>query len=369
MYGYNYGINADYDITKVDADKVPPHQVLCGGFPCQAFSKAGKQAGVNDTRGTLFFEIERILRHHHPQFILLENVRNLVSHDHGHTWATITSVLKDIGYRLTATPLLLSPHQFGVPQLRERVYIAGVYDPKNVNTPINLEFDGLLHKDELSIYPILEQGVQENTISAQEADALEVWDEFLHGINTRSIGFPVNIDYFQYKGDTKDLPIWKRQHIGRNISLYQSNKTFIDKWLKKHDYLKRFTPTQRKLEWQCADAIDTIFEGIIQMRPSGIRVKKPTVFPALVAMVQIPIIGRHRRRLTPRECARLQSFPEDFKLCANEHQAFKQFGNSVNVKVLTEIFKRLVDTYGPIRHINCDNSSGNYPAQLHHTLF
>lgn len=369
VYEANYAINASFDITTVDAKKVPNHQVLCGGFPCQAFSKAGKQAGINDTRGTLFFEIERILRHHHPQFIMLENVRNLVSHDHGRTWATITVVLKDIGYRLTADPLLLSPHQFGVPQLRERVYIAGVYDPENVDTPIELRFDNLQHKDDLSIYSILEADAPQNTISDQEAKALEAWDEFIAGIENRSIGFPINIEYFCYNGSTDDLPDWKKQHIAKNKALYLANKPFIDSWLKKHNGLKQFTPTQRKLEWQCGTSINSVFEGIIQMRPSGIRVKKPTVFPALVAMVQIPIIGRYRRRLTPRECARLQSFPENFKLCANEHQAFKQFGNSVNVKVLSEIFSRLVSAYGPIRPTAETDSPDQYSTLSHPSLF
>lgn len=85
------------------------------------------------------------------------------------------------------------------------------------------------------------------------------------------------------------------------------------------------------------------------MRPSGVRVKVPTTIPALVAMVQIPIIGKYKRRLTTRECARLQSFPDSFKLCANKFQALKQFGNSVNVNVLQAVFKQLVDKYGPIQ--------------------
>ena len=346
VYQDNYGISADHDMTAVKAEDVPAHQVLCAGFPCQAFSKAGKQAGVNDTRGTLFFEIERLLRHHAPRFILLENVRNLVSHDRGRTWATITAVLKDIGYRLTAEPLVLSPHQFGVPQLRERVYIAGVYDPDNVDAPIEIEFDGFKSKSDLSIYDILDHEAPTATITKAEMDVLACWDEFYKGVDVSTIGFPVNIDYFRYEGPTGSLTAWKQSHIERNKALYGRNKAFIDRWLAKWDGLRAFTPTQRKLEWQCGDKIDTIYEGLIQMRPSGVRVKLPNAFPALVAMVQIPIIGRYLRRLTPRECARLQSFPEDFRICGNDHQAYKQFGNSVNVEVLKAIFGRLIDRYG-----------------------
>lgn len=352
-YTANYGIDAAHDMTKVDASELPFHDVLCAGFPCQAFSKAGKQAGVNDTRGTLFFEIERLLRHHHPRFILLENVRNLVSHDDGRTWNTITSVLHNIGYRLNFQPIVVSPHHFGIPQLRERVYIAGLYDPDNVTKDLHITFDELKDKKDLSIYDILEDGPisDEYKITPQEERVLTAWDEFYKGINLKVIGFPVNVDYFKGPtsmslfGDDQSLasyPKWKQSHIDRNQKLYRDNKVFIDKWLKKWNNLVDFTPTQRKLEWQAGESISTIFEGLIQIRPSGIRVKTPNVFPALVAMVQIPVIGRFRRRLTPRECARLQSFPDSFKICPNTHQAYKQFGNSVNVEVLKRVFTELL---------------------------
>lgn len=373
VYRHNYGINAAHDMTKIDVSLIPHHDVLCAGFPCQAFSKAGKQAGTNDTRGTLFFEIEKVLRYHHPPMILLENVRNLVSHDNGRTWNIITNVLKSIGYRLTSSPLILSPHQFGIPQLRERVYIGGIYDPAHIDEPIELEFDNLLNKDELSIYDILEDEKQEGfEISDQEAKVLTAWDEFYRGIKIKSIGFPVTIDYFKFNGSISDLPSWKQSHIERNVKLYHDNRSFIDSWLKKWDDLSDFTPTQRKLEWQCSDSIDSIFEGVIQMRPSGIRVKKPTVFPALVAMVQIPIIGRYRRRLTPRECARLQSFPDSFMICPNRHQAYKQFGNSVNVNVLNAIFTQMMSKYaahdfGTANHV-CKNKN-TYASKAENTLF
>jgi DNA (cytosine-5)-methyltransferase 1 len=146
VYRQNYNIDSAFDITKVMAEDIPRHDVLCGGFPCQAFSKAGKQKGVNDTRGTLFFEIERILKVHRTKYILLENVRNLVSHDNGNTWRIIHENLCSIGYRITKDPLILSPHQFGIPQVRERVYIIGVYDPENANVPLEIELPPLKAK-------------------------------------------------------------------------------------------------------------------------------------------------------------------------------------------------------------------------------
>ena len=93
-------------------------------------------------------------------------------------------------------------------------------------------------------------------------------------------------------------------------------------------------PTHRKFEWQAGDKIESLWDGLIQFRPSGVRVKVPTCFPALVAMVQIPIIGKYKRRLTVREAARLQDFPESFIPNENDQQAYKQFGNAVNVEVI-----------------------------------
>ena len=130
-YKENYGIDSDINIRDIDEKDIPQHDVLCAGFPCQTFSKAGKQEGFKDeTKGTLFFEIERILKHHKTKYIILENVRNLVSHDSGNTWKTIYNHLTKLGYRLTKEPIIISPHQLGIPQLRERVVILGIYDPE-----------------------------------------------------------------------------------------------------------------------------------------------------------------------------------------------------------------------------------------------
>jgi DNA (cytosine-5)-methyltransferase 1 len=156
VYKSNFDVDSNNDITKTNASDIPKHDVLTGGFPCQAFSKAGKQQGLNDTRGTLFFDIERILKHHKTKYIILENVRNLTSHDHGRTWQVIQHNLKTIGYRLTEKPLILSPHEFGIPHLRERVFIVGKYDPKRVSTPLEIKLDNNFKKSENNVYSILE---------------------------------------------------------------------------------------------------------------------------------------------------------------------------------------------------------------------
>lgn len=342
-YKENYGINPDIDIRDLKVEDVPEHDVLCAGFPCQAFSKAGKQEGFDDeTRGTLFFEIERILKHHHPKYIILENVRNLASHDKGRTWKTIEEHLHKAGYRLTPKPLIVSPHYFGTPQLRERVVILGIYDPERAYEPLKIDLGEFKHKNDNSIYTILdEENVGEKyNISETEEKVLTMWDEFYKGVDLDIIGFPVWFEWFK-KEAPDDFKPWKKEFVRKNNELYQRNKEFIDSWIEKWDNLEWCTPTQRKFEWQAGNNIDSIWEGLIQIRPSGVRVKVPTCCPALVAMVQIPIIGKYRRRLTVKEAARLQDFPDDFIPNENDQQAYKQFGNAINVEVIKKCVKEL----------------------------
>lgn len=343
-YKENFNIDSKHDITNVDERSIPKHDVLCAGFPCQAFSKAGKRLGINDTRGTLFFDIARILKYHHTKYIVLENVRNLVSHDNGRTWNIIKNILHDLGYRLTKEPLILSPYNFGVPQIRDRIFILGVYDPENVNIPIEIKLDNLKTKDENSIYSIIDREENNFSINEYEKNVLEIWDDFIRNFNKEKLGFPIWIDSFDRKS-LPTMPFWKQEIMKKNNLLYKEHKSFIDSWLKKNNYLSNFKKTHRKFEWQAGTSIESLYEGVIQFRPSGIRVKRPDTFPALVAIIQTPIIGSFKRRLSPRECARLQSFPENFKINKINKVAYKQFGNSANVKVIQSISRILFDNY------------------------
>jgi len=124
IYKYHFPAHAEFgDAFKIDPRTIPDFDLLCGGFPCQAFSIAGKRGGFEDTRGTLFFEIARIASVKRPQFLLLENVKGLLSHDHGKTFGTILSTLSDLGY--VCEWQVLNSKDFGVPQNRERVFIVG----------------------------------------------------------------------------------------------------------------------------------------------------------------------------------------------------------------------------------------------------
>ena len=365
-YKENYGIDSAHDITKTKAEDIPQHDVLCGGFPCQPFSKAGEQLGFEDkTKGTLFFEICRILKYHKTPYIILENVRNLASHDDGKTWKTIRDSLRELGYIITDEPIIISPHQLGIPQLRERVVIIGVHKsvgikklkielPNESKYNINFLNSGIIETGEVD---------KKYYISKHEEMVLNCWDEFIKGIKyvpevktdrktkiksynksdfKGTLGFPIwSFEFRETYDYSNEKYEWKKDFITKNRCLYEYNKKFIDSWFKKWNNLEDFTPTEQKMEWQCGTSCTSIWDGLIQFRPSGVRVKTATVFPALVAMVQIPIIGKVKRRLTPREAARLQSFPDSFICNSNDHQAYKQFGNAVNVKVIQYMAEQL----------------------------
>ncbi len=348
-YEANYGITPAGDITKIDAANIPAHDVLCGGFPCQAFSKAGNRLGFDDlTKGTLFFDICRIIEYHRPRYVLLENVRNLASHDKGNTWRVIHGKLEKLGYNLLPKPVIFSPHYIGIPQHRERVYIMCIR--KDIDNVPVFEFT----KEQIipcSIDSILQDdneipNIEEYRISTDMEKLIDLWNEFIQNINVQRLpGFPIWSDRLCDLDPNEDLsqyPAWKRNFIIKNNELYLSNRKFIDEWHERAKQNPLFFGAKAKLEWQAGQTKQpNIWNQIFQLRPSGIRVKVNTYFPALVAIVQTSIIGSKKRFLTPKECARLQSFPSDFQPDVKQQQAYKQFGNAVNVECVKLFAKHM----------------------------
>jgi DNA (cytosine-5)-methyltransferase 1 len=339
VYYANYGLMPNGDITKVIESDIPSFDVLCAGFPCQSFSKAGNRLGIEDARGTLFFDILRIAKYHKPKYMILENVRNLASHDNGNTWKTIHQNLIDIGYHVDKEPIIFSPHFIGIPQHRERVYILckrrDLGDIESFeylrNDKKECTIDTILHNDEVT-------DINNYKLSKELTDLIDIWDVFIKNIKSPLPGFPVWSDRLSELNPEEDLdrhPKWKRDFIIKNHKLYNENREFIDFWLLKANELDNFTGSKAMLEWQVGQIEEpSLWDYILQLRPSGIRVKKSTYFPALVAITQTSIVGNRKRYLTPRECARLQSFSEDFMIHPKDSIAYKQFGNSVNVRVV-----------------------------------
>lgn len=351
------------DLTEIEADeKIEDFQVICAGFPCQPFSKAGKQQGFEDEkRGKLFFKIMEIVDNHpEVEFILMENVRNLA--DRKDYWERIVEELKNRDFVITEDPLVLSPSDFGIPQIRERVFILGIKkDLKDEDLLPNSK----ITKDDLDLkmkkcetetaFSILEEDVDSSFCIAEDREeALLAWDEFRVGTNIKVIGFPIWISHFGVGIDNdsehfkamglEDMPKWKQNFLRKNRHFYQLHREFIDEWLEKYHMLDRIKLLQ-KFEWNCGEDVEDIKHGLIQIRQSGVRVKRPNFFPALVAMSNTPIVWdaklEHFREITPREAARLQSFDEEFKFTGSNNQAYKQLGNAINVEIARQLGRGL----------------------------
>lgn len=265
-YKANYGEQPFGDITKIESKSIPEHDILVGGFPCQAFSQAGKKLGFEDTRGTLFFEIARILKEKQPRAFLLENVKNLTLHDHGKTFEVIVNTLEELGYEVF--PCLFKAKDFGVPQNRERIYIVGFNKDKVSN--YNDFVMPIPPCSETKVGQILESNVDEKyTISDK------LWD----GHQRRKAEHKEKGNGFGYTLFTADSP---------------------------------YTNTISARYYKDGSEI-------------------------LIAQE-----GKNPRKITPREAARLQGFPEDFIIPVSDTQAYKQFGNSVAVPVIHAIAEEII---------------------------
>jgi DNA (cytosine-5)-methyltransferase 1 len=394
-WGEPGGFDVHGDIREV-LDEIPEMDVICAGFPCQPFSKSGSQKGFQDqTRGTLFHDICHLAEKHKPKVLFLENVPHLVKHDGGNTFAVIQKRIEELGYDFQWS--ILSPHKFGVPQVRTRVYMVAIR--KDLSGGRDFSFPNEMCEIELDVRSVLDKKVDSKyALSEKELAWLNMWEEFLINVNTETKlpGHPIWADSFigdeTLPGDLSQytkaelleigrewsnygwvktvkksmnktqiikaisLPLWKQNFVKKNRILYKENKKFIDEWLNKWNIFgfdadgKRLIPVSRtKFEWQAGPDSRTNWENVFQFRPSGIRVKRGNYFPALVAMAQIPVVGWLKRHITPKECARLQSFDVDgiygkpFKLGDNDGQAYKQLGNAVNVNMIYLIQGRIDD--------------------------
>jgi DNA (cytosine-5)-methyltransferase 1 len=176
-----------------------------------------------------------------------------------------------------------------------------------------------------------------------------MWEVFLQKFRKTNMqnppGFPMWTDYWKARSLVRiprETPEWKRNFINKNIQLYESNSTWIDAWRDKHE-LSGFIPSSRKFEWQAGN-LESIFMGLIQFRPSGVRVKLPNYVPAFVAITQTPVLGWEMRELSEFEAAALQGFPLDFDFNSQRRAlSLKQIGNAVHAGMAAIVFKSMVE--------------------------
>lgn len=261
------------DITQIQESEIPQHDFLCAGFPCQAFSISGKRKGLEDTRGTLFFDIARIAKYAKPKVLLLENVKNFVKHDEGKTLKILEETLREVGYNIFYKVLRSS--DYGVPQARERVYIVGFRKDLKV-------------RDFAFPEPTREVRVV--------ADILERDGDLLHHYIERP-------DVSLTKKDAKPLDSRKPLQIGRISRGGQGERIY-----------------------------SPLAAGITLSAYGGGAASKTGAY----------LVDGKIRKLSPRECARLQGFPEDYQIPENRNLAYKQFGDSVSVPVLAAIVKQIL---------------------------
>jgi len=374
-YELNFGEKPFSDIRLVDS--LPEHDVLLAGFPCQAFSYAGKQKGFADTRGTLFFEIERLLASakRKPKYLLLENVRGFTTHDKGRTFNTVLDRLDKLGYKVK--PLLLNSSNFNVPQNRVRIYLVcklktdpnvsinsdlGAADSHKFKKQREVQLDIFeSNKSFTVVKDILESSVDKKYLctkkfTQQLATALDGKSfEYLHGVrlidfrggnslHSWDLGIKgvCSLDerefmnalisnrrkkHFGEDKDGKKLTVEQIKTFWKKTNLKKTIKSLLEKGYLSEDN-GQFNPVSGNMTFEVFKFLD----------PDSISI---TVVSSDADKLGVVTNGVPRK-ISPRECARLQGFPDSFVLHPTDRWAYHQLGNSVSVPVIETIFRDLI---------------------------
>ena len=280
IYEKNFHLKPFGDITKINEKEIPKHDVLCAGFPCQAFSIFGKRQGFKDTRGTLFFDVARIIKHHQPKLILLENVKNFLTHDNGNTISVIKKTLEELNYNVFYK--VLNSSNFGIPQKRERIYIVGFNKKLKIN---------------------------EFKFPSNQNIFVSLKDYLLPDSSTKEL--VLNRDDIQLKKDKKIQKDIFGNYPQKPIRLGQVNKGG---------------------------------QGERIYSTNGHAVSLTAYGGGIGSKTGLYLVNNKLRKLSPRECARITGFPDSFSLSENKNHSYRQFGNSVVVNVLDFILKEIMKT-------------------------
>lgn len=386
-YRLNYGEKPEGDIYKIK--EYPPFDFLLAGFPCQPFSYAGKQKGFGDTRGTLFFEIERLLATHQPAGFLLENVRGLMSHDNGRTFSTIIQRLEALGYGVHS--LLLNSSEFNVPQNRVRVYIVGIKNdtPKmslisdrgaadshkyklkrergDADRGIPLTVRDILEDSPPSSYdctPLFQQRVNKvlkqkklsvhgvRMIDFRNGHSIHSWELGIKGACTKD-----EISFMNALIANRRKKAFGEHQDGKNLSRAQIESFFnhpqlgeIISSLIRKNYLRErgglYNPVSGNMSFEIFKFLDLDSISI-------------TLVTSDAHKLGVVHNGR-MRHITPRECARLQGYPDTFQYHPLDVHAYRQFGNSVSVPVIKSV---ILDLFTNNNLIKLEKSKRGKPKQ------
>ncbi len=279
-YKANFGdeIEINGDITKIKEEDIPEHDILLAGFPCQAFSMAGQRKGFNDTRGTLFFDVARIIKYHKPKVVFCENVKNLLNHDRGRTFKVIKNVLEELGYVVYYK--VLNSKNFGVPQNRERIYIVA------------------FRKD-------------------------------------------INHCFFIFPEETDSTKTIKDIMEDKEVSPKYYLSTVYLESLRRHK--QRHESKGNGFGYEIRD-VDSIAGAIVcggMGRERNLIIDNRLTDFVPVTHIKGDINREFIRKMTPREWARLQGFPDNYKMVVADTHLYKQFGNSVTVPVIRAIAENI----------------------------
>jgi DNA (cytosine-5)-methyltransferase 1 len=280
VYEKNFKIKPHGDITEISENMIPSHDILCAGFPCQAFSISGKQKGFFDTRGTLFFDIARILDYHKPRLAILENVANFEKHDNGKTLQIVIDTIKDLNYSVFYK--VLNASNFGLPQSRERIYFVCFRNDYNIE-----DFD-----------------------------------------------FPENDGEINY---LKDYLIPETE-IDTGAYINRSDIKINQKWKEDNLLFSSRLPKPIRI-----GSVNKGGQGERIYDINGHAITLSAYGGGIGAKTGLYLIKNKIRKLLPKECSRIMGFPDTFYISKSSAQAYKQFGNSVAVNVLQSILKRIID--------------------------
>ncbi|KLT73595.1 hypothetical protein PL75_01185 [Neisseria arctica] len=382
LYYLNYGIKPFDDVTKIDVSKIPPHEVICAGFPCQPFSLAGKKKGAECPKsGKLIDHVIRIAKFHHPKFILLENVPNIISIAEGAFWKYLQDSFSQCGYRLYHK--IISPTDMGIPQNRKRVFIVAIrqdLDNGYFNWPASI---GL---GKVSLTQILKNHTDAKRLEPAKIQLLAHWQKLLLQLNLKKLAsisivapefganYPLDFasmtlsEIRQYRGaygqslescqswsevlqkmpsyvrKAQKVPNWILKSVLYSRELYATQTEICKTWA---EGLDKNNNSWQILEWRGLSSCLDIYSHLIQFRASGIRVLRSHIAPSLISMTptQIPIIPSENRYMSVQEAARLQNLQNLNRLPNNRMKAFKALGNAVNAKIVGDIADSINQSY------------------------